>query len=429
VSALSAGPDTPEGGRPLPTRDGTSGTILSNRSFLSLYSAAVGSALGASVSTVSIVFLVYIRTGSTLAVTFVGLAGIVPAIALGLFAGVVADRYNRRRVMILCDGVRAIAIAGLATYLWFVGFDFPLILGVVVVVTACGSLFSPASNAILPRLVVTAELEDANGLLMASTQAAQVAGAALGGALITFAGVVPGLGLNALTYLLSAILISQVAAELGAIHATGPPSAQRSMTGDLREGWAYMRQHPAILEVTFGFLPSNFLISPVFTFLVVYNALALGGHPVDYAYLVAAESAGVAVGALTVGRIRARRFAGPMMGLSAAAQGLVVAGLGLNHSFDVALPLLVLSGATLGMINAVYFSTMQAIVPNEVIGRVLSIDQVGAFVAIPAGVVVGGLLITSLGIGLTFLSFGLALFVNGVALCLLKGVWNLRYSG
>jgi MFS family permease len=88
--------------------------VLTNRSFLCLYSAATGSALGAAVSTVSIVFIVYTRTGSTIAVTFVGLADIAPAVALGLVAGVVADRYNRRWVMIACDGVCAAAIGSLA---------------------------------------------------------------------------------------------------------------------------------------------------------------------------------------------------------------------------------------------------------------------------------------------------------------------------
>jgi predicted MFS family arabinose efflux permease len=208
-------PPAPEPSPPVPLRSGSGTGVLRNRNFQRLYIASVASAAGASIAIVSISWIVYTTTGSALAVTYVGLAGIGPGIALGLVAGALADRYNRRRMMVLSDVSRAVLIAALAGFLFLVGFDLLVILGVVVIINAFTAVFLPASGAILPRLVARAELEPANGLLQGSTQAAQMLGSAAGGAAIAFAGVVPGLAFNAVTYAISATFVLQIAASFG----------------------------------------------------------------------------------------------------------------------------------------------------------------------------------------------------------------------
>ena len=87
----------------------------------------------------------------------------------------------------------------------------------------------------------------------------------------------------------------------------------------------YMRTHRPILEVTLGFLPGNFLLTMVASFLVVYAATVYGSDAAVYGYLVAALAAGAVVGSLVVPRIRARRFAGLLMGASVTAQAGTVA--------------------------------------------------------------------------------------------------------
>ncbi len=409
---------------------GADASLFRNRNFVRLYVASVASAMGASVAIVSISWLVYTTTHSAIDVTYVGLAGVLPAVALGLIAGALADRYNRRRVMVLSDLSRVALMGGLAGFLWFVGFDLLVILGVLVVVNGFTALFFPASSAILPRLVARGDLEPANGLLQASTQAAQMLGSAAGGAAIAFAGVVPGLAFNALTYALSATFVLQIAASFGRVGPTNGAAApaRRSLRRDIGEGIAYMRSHLAILEVTIGFLPGNLFWSMVTSFTVVYVATYFPGSAGAYGYLVAGLGGGFALGALVASRIGLRRHAGLSMGLIVAAQGGIVFGLAASHVYPLSLALAVLLGTGAGAINMVYFATVQAIVPDQVLGRVLSVDQVGSFAGIPAGLILGGLLATAYGIGFDYLVAGAALLVNGLAMLSMKELRGLRYS-
>jgi len=418
------GPLPPRGTATLPSEAELS---LRSHSFRSLLGSAVASALGAAISSVAVNWLVYHYTGSTLDIAYVGLAGVVPGIGLGLFAGVLADRYDRRRLMVTADLVRMTVMGALALALYLVGFSLLLVLGAVTLVYCFSAVFTPASQAILPRIVSTDRLEAANGVLSALTQTGYTLGSAAGGLVIVFVGAVAGLGLNAATYGISGVLLFQIAAHAGRIPSRSAGAA-KSLRKELGEGLEYMRTHRAILEVTLGFLPANFLFTMVTSFFVVYAATVYGGDPVVYGYLVAALAAGAAAGALAVPRLRARRFAGLLMGASVLAQGGAIGLLTVGRSLPLSVAGAAGIGVCIGLINTVYYSTMQAVVPNEVLARVLSIDSVGAFVAIPAGLVVGGLLAASHGILFTYTVAALGIVANGLVLLALPGARSLRYE-
>lgn len=415
-------PAAPPAPRPSsPTR------VLRNPSYRNLFSAAAASQLGAAVFVVTVAWVVYHETGSALDITYVGVASVVPGVAVGLLAGVLADRYNRRTLMIISDSIRAITLTLFTVYLATVGFRLSVVLAVVVVVYGFTATFNPASSAILPRMMPGEDLEDANGLLTATGQGTQVIGSAAGGLILAFAGSVPGFAVNALTYVLSAIFLTQIASSVGAtVRAPSTPASPHSFSSDLREGIGYIRDHLPLLEVVLGAIPVNFLASMTFSFLVVYNAKILTDNTSEFAFLVAGIAGGVALGAVAVGRLRARRFAGPSLAIGIAVAGGLVVGLALSHEFLVSLALVVAIGAVTGFINTVYVATLQIIVPNAVLGRVLSVQQVGGLVATPVGIILGGLVITALGVQFDFLVAGIALVVNGLALIPLKGIWNLR---
>ncbi|MCI4337203.1 MAG: MFS transporter [Thermoplasmata archaeon] len=400
------------------------GGVWSVPAFRAVFGSQVTSALGGAISSVSVSWLVYHVTGSSLDIAYVGLAGVIPGIVLGLLAGVLADRYNRRRLMVACDLSRMAAMAGLAVFLAVVGFSLFLILAVMVVVFSFTAVFTPASQAILPRLVPTAALEGANGLLNASTQLAYLVGSAGGGLLVAFAGAVLGLGANAITFGLSAVLILQIGAQFGQPIAAST-GTRPSFASQLSEGLRYMRDHRPILEVTVGFMPANFLFMMVAGFLVVYATSRFGADPAAYGYLLAALSAGGVVGALAVGRLHPRRVAGSLMGASVLLQGGVVGVLAFATKLPVSLVAATVGGLCLGLINTVYFATMQAIVPNEILARVLSIDSVGSFAAIPGGLLTGGLLAARYGITDVYWIAAVGLALNGLVMLSLPDVRRL----
>lgn len=395
--------------------------------FRNLFSSSMISVFGGSVSAVAVNWIVYTYTHSAIAISYVGLTGVIPGIVLGLFAGVVADRYNRRSLMVLADVSRMVIMAILSVTLFLVGFSLVLILAAMILVNSFTEIFAPASQAILPRLVPKGSLEDANGLLRGTAGAVSSIGSAGGGIVVVLAGAVWGLGINAMTYALSAAFILQISGELGRVRQSGG-SNPRSFRKDFVEGTQYMRAHIPILEITIGFLPVNFLSALVGPFFVVYATAQFHGNAAVYGYIVAIYAAGIAVGALLAAPIRARRFAGLVMGLCILVDGGATVLMAYSHDLGPALSGVLGVGLAIGLINTVYYATMQAVVPGELLARVLSIDSVGSFASIPAGLAVGGILAVRYGIDFAFFVAGAGLLASGIVALILPGFRKVRYD-
>lgn len=403
----------------VPAQPGRLGQSLRFPGFRYLFSSSAASTFGAAVSIVAVSWIVFHFTHSALDVAYLGLVEIGPGIVLGLVAGVVADRYNRRSLMVTADLTRMVGMAILATALYFLGFSLLLIFAIMIVVESFSALFTPASQAILPRLVEKGSLEDANGLLFSSSGVARSAGSAIGGVVVAILGAVWGLGINAATYALSAVFIFQIAGELG--RTSGQPTSERgSFSADFSEGMRYVLGSRTLSEVSFGYLPSNFLSSFVSPFFVVYASVRFGGSALAFGYLAAALAIGTAAGGLIVGRLPTRRRAGWWMGatvlLEAAMYGLLAVSFNLGISGLAAFG----AGICIGFGNTVYYSVLQATVPSHVLGRVLSIGDFGSFVAIPVGLVAGGLLIVRYGVGTTIATAAIGIFATGAILLSLR---------
>ena len=398
-----------------PHRAGGLGHSLRYPGFRNLFSSSAASNFGSAVSIVAVSWIVYHYTGSSLDVAYLGLVEIGPGIVLGLAAGVVADRYNRRSLMVTADLTRMVGMGILAASLYVLGFSLLLIFAVMVVVESFSALFTPASQAILPRLVEKGSLEDANGLLYSSSGVARSVGSATGGIVVAVLGAVWGLGINVVTYALSAIFILQIAASLGQLSKNA--STQRtSFREDFSEGMGYVLGSRTLTEVSFGYMPFNFLSSFVAPFFVVYATVRFGGSAAAFGYLAAAIAIGTAAGGLVVGRVPTRNRAGLWLGASGLTEGALY--VLLAFSFDLGLSVLVAFGAgvCIGFGNTVYYSVLQAQVPSHVLGRVLSIGDFGSFVAIPIGLVAGGLLIARYGIGTTILVAALGILITSAVL-------------
>lgn len=383
--------------------------------FRNLFGSAVTSTLGQAISIVSVNWIVFHYTQNAIDVAYVGLAEVCPGIVLGLLAGVLADRYNRRSLMITSDLARMAGMGMLTVILHLLGFSLVVILAVMIAVTSFSAIFTPAGQAILPRLVSKESLEDANGLLFSTSGLGWSVGSAAGGVVVVLFGAVWGLEINSLTYALSAIFLLQILPELGR-SVRGATTPRRSLGREFSEGWGYVRTRRSLVEVMFGYLPSNFLSSFVPPFFVVYAAVRFGGSPLAYAALAAALAAGIAGGGLLVGRFETRRVAGLVMGVCLIIEGIAYAGLAVSENLDLSVAATIAAGLTIGFSNTVYYSTIQAVVPSELLARVLSIGDFGSFAAIPAGLVVGGLVVSTYGIGFAVSVAAIGILASGVVL-------------
>lgn len=402
-------------------------SLFRQKAFSGLWAGSVASSIGSSAGLLAINWLVYTVTGSAVDLALVGVAGVVPRIVFGIFSGTLADRYSKLRLMIVADAFRAATMVTFAAALAFAGFQLYVVMAAVFVLGIGQSMFRPAINSFLPQAVPKSQLGSANGLFTAAQEAASIAGSPLGGILIAAVGVAATLALNGASYMVSALMIVFVSLSLqskGAPVTSG--KEQASFTQQLKGGFSYIKGERGLLKLTLASFGANFFLSTCFTFIVVYVTAVLHQSAFVYGIIGAAGGAGFGFGSLLVGRLRPERRFGVWFAVPWGVTGLSILGLVLFPNTLAAMTFFFVGTAFGGFGNTTFFTGVQTFVPREVLGRYLSIDEVGSLAASPAGQVAGGLIIAAYGIGSDFLLAALGTAAFSFGLLLFSDVRSLR---
>ncbi len=347
--------------------------VLAEPNFRRFYVGYVTSLLGSWMSTVAVAWAVLESGGGAVALGYVMAASVVPQVILLAFAGAVADRLGRRRVMLAADTLRCGAQASLAVAL-FAGRPALWLFVLLAWLRGTGeAFFAPAFDALTVEIAPRDQLGNANALYGLATSATRIAGPALGGVLVAVAG--------------SAVVVAADAASFGAsvlalgllrLPAAINPPVRRSLFRDMAEGWADFKSRTWLWAVTVQFAFFNLITwAPWMVLGPVLGRAYLGGAAV-WGVIMAVQGMGaIAAGLLALGR-RPQR---PM----------VVATIG---SFCYALPDIPMAlhapagwvaGAAFscGMGSAVFGiffdTTMQQQVPPDMLARVTSLTMFPAY--------------------------------------------------
>jgi MFS family permease len=343
---------------------------LRHRDFALLWLGQGISLVGDGVYLVAIAWLVYDLSNAPSALALVGVAWTLPLVAALLVTGVISDRVERRRLLIIADLLRAAAIGALgllavteAVELWHVV--------VLVVFYGMGeALFAPAFTAIVPGVVPRDELLQANALReVLEPVGLRFAGPALGGLLIAVAGVGTALLVDAATFALSAVAVTFMRRR------PREPEPRRSLRRELGEGFTYVRANAWLwATLTAAALAMLASYGPFAVLLPYIIRNDLGGDAAVFGVVLAAGGLGSIVSALTLGRTGAPRrhvrFMYVAFGVGLALNaGLAASGAAWQMC---AIAFLSYLTATAGMI--VWNTLMQTLVPGEMLGRVSSLD-------------------------------------------------------
>jgi len=395
--------------------------VLRQPVFSRLWAASVASSIGSAAGTVALTLLVFSATGSAFDLALLGIATLVPRAGFGIVAGALADRHDRVRLMILADLTRAVSVGVLALLLIVQGFQLSVTLVVVVVLAVGQTTFFPAVNAFLPTAMPEDDLGTANGLMASAQQVTSIVGTPLGGLIVVSLGFTLAFVFNAATYAVSALFIVAVSTLISLrapAHLTTPRKPSRFF-GQVREGFRYLRGQPGLLKLTVGPMIANFCIYMLISFLVIYVYEVLHQGALVYGFLSATLGIGFAVGALLVGRLRTERNFGRWFCCGWGAGALCLTGVVFTTNSFVAGLCLFGFGIGGGLGNTTFFTAVQRLVPNHLLGRYLSLDQAGSLAASPAGQIVGAVFISTVGLladfataalGVAAVSFGLLLF-------------------
>jgi MFS family permease len=405
--------------------------ILRNRNFARLFFAGAASIGGFSIGQVAINYLVYTSTHSSVDLAVTGVAFTVALVSLSLVGGTLADRQDRRILMIACDGVRAISLALVAVALILLGFNFWLVLAASFILGAFSAVFQPAERAMIPSILEKEQLADANGLIQLTSSLAQALSNALGGALVVAVGAILAIGLNSVTFLVSGLLIATLATRRpspGGEEVGNPEQPRPGFMEDTREGVRYLVANRPLLLLTVSAGVFNLFFGMVTPFFVIYTTELLHGGATTYGIFLGLFSLGAAPGSLLVARIGAVRRAGLAWTIAGVVGGILLLLLTLVPDVSVALSAIFLFGVAMGFAVTTWLSIVQIIVPNEMQGRYFGIDQLGSFAVIPVGQIVGGLAIAALGLSWSYGIAGGGILLSSLAFWGFSDLRKLGYS-
>jgi MFS family permease len=391
---------------------------LTYRDFRVLWFGAFTSTIGTWMQKVAQNWLVLTITGPASAF-FLGLdsfLGELPILLFTLIGGVVADRHDRRRLLLASQYVQMTAAFALAALVYFDVVRIWHILALSVMTGLAQAFGGPAYQSLLPSLVEKEHVPNAIAFNSIQFQLSRVIGSLLAGATFAAFGAVVCFGLNGVSFL--AVIVAILSLHIRHVPA---PSTTR-MHQELKSGFAFVHANRGLIGLAVLGFATTFLGNPLLTFLPVFTKNVVGGDVKEYTYLMAGAGVGAAAGALVVAWLGRFRHMGRTLLLIQFAYGVLIVLFALTRTFWANAALLFAAGACMVMVSAMLSSLVQLNTPNEMRGRVMSIYMVAFRGGMPLGSLVGGWVAT-------LTSAPSVLVVNGVLLTVVAAWFLLKSHG
>jgi MFS family permease len=392
---------------------------LRNGVFRALWIAVLASNIGVWMQTVGAQWLLVNQPNATLLVALVQTADTLPDLLFSPVGGVLADIFDRRRLLIVVQG--CLTVAGLAlTGLTLTGQMPPALLLLLTFILGAGSAFTvPAYQALIPDLVPRSQLTSASALSSISINLARATGPAIAGLLIAWTGVWAVFALDTATLLFFGLV---VALWRPSEEALAPPAFPESFGSALRAGGRYVRYAPVVrrmlLRAALFLVPATVL----WALLPLVAADRLGQGAAGYGLLLGALGAGAIAGAIVLPRVRAKLSENALLAAASVVYAVALVALVLLRNSAVIMVVLLAAGIAWVVVLSTMNTILQQFLPAWVRARGLSIYQVVVYGSQAFGAVLWGLVAGPLGLVPTFII---------AAACLLAGaatirIWPLR---
>jgi MFS family permease len=362
--------------------------------FSRFYAGQALSYLGDGLRTLAIPLLVFRLTGSATAIGWTWGLELLPYAFVSLIGGSLADRVDRRRLMLLCDGLRFTVMA-LFSVLFATGhLTVGMVYAGVVLLAVGGSIFLGAQTPTIPYLLGKDGAKSGVATLQATEQTVNLVAPPLGGALMGIAGPLPALIVNAITYLCSQVAITSV--RTFGPDAPGRIPTPREIASDVATGWRFLMGDATMRTTSLFSMCGNLIGSVGFVALIPYfkRAFAAGDASVGLAF--GAFSAGAALGSYVAGRTHWR--IGRALILANLVDGIGWLPLPWAQSMPVAVGGIVVASVCAGYYLTTIVSWRMRIVPDELVGRVFGVVRLVALVGIFPGALAGGWLADHVGV-------------------------------
>ena len=327
--------------------------------------------------------------------------GQLPILLFTVLGGVIADRHDRRRLLIGSQYVQMTTAFVLAALVWTGTVRIEHILLLSCFTGFAQAFGGPAYQSLMPTLVPKGHLPNAIALNSIQFNLSRIFGSLLAGATLAAFGAAICFALNGVSFLL---VIAAILA-LSVRHI--PPAERKPILQEMRSGFSYVKREPALIGLTVVAFLTTYLGLPVLTFLPVFAQDVFGGEIGLYSTMMAFSGAGSVVGALIVAWLGRFRHMGLTLLIVQLIYGVLVAGFAMSRTLWLSELLLFCAALAAMIVTAMTTSLVQLIVPDQLRGRVVSIYMVAFRGGMPLGSLASGY-------SATFVGVPLVLAVNGI---------------
>jgi MFS family permease len=357
---------------------------LTYRDFRVLWAGAFTSTVGTWMQKVAQSWLVFELTKSSFYLGLDDFLGQLPILLFTLIGGVIADRHDRRQLLIGSQYVQMTAAFLLAALVYWNNVTVWHILALSFTTGLAQAFGGPAYQSLLPSLVHKKDLPNAIALNSIQFNLARVFGPLLAGTTMAALGAAMCFTLNGLSFLVVIVALMSLSVK----HI--PPTVRKPMVQEMKGGFAYARSEPAIVALTALAFITTFLGLPLLTFLPVFAREIFSGDIGRYSQMMAYSGIGAVAGALVVAWLGRFKHMGLTLLVVQVVFGALIAGFALSRVFWLSNLLLFFSGAALICVFSMTASLVQLIVPDHLRGRVVSIYMVAFRGGAPLGSLASG---------------------------------------
>ncbi|MGB1241678.1 MAG: MFS transporter [Chitinophagales bacterium] len=399
-----------------------------NRNVFNLFSGQTISQSGDSIFEIALLWMLLELTGSNAATGLIAMSGYLPSLLFGLFSGALVDRFDKRRIMLLADVARAILVLCIPI-LYYVGGLNGLVLGVFTfAIASFNTLFNPARDALVGKIVPPEKQLQANSLIHTSWQYALFVGPAIAGFLLVFVNEVQLFIVDAFTFLLSFYFIYQLTTGGGrktvdrkiehgdtetqsSLRETEQRKSRRKEIGvvikeslrDMREGLEYVKGDKRLLALVFMTVSNNlFLMGPAVIGAPIFVREVLQEGVESYAFVQIAYGIGMVLGTVALNYYSKYFRQSQILLWGIALDGITFLPLLWVTSFEGMFLTLVIHCMAIPMIIVTRPTIILQLVPSEMQGRVFSMIGVSVQGITAVSIAVTGIVATFIPINIVY---------------------------
>lgn len=363
---------------------------LRNRNFRLFWSCNFLSNIGTWMQNVAQGWLVLVLTNSAFWLGVVSFAGSVPFLVFTLFGGVVADRVDKRRLLLVTQTAMMVLAFVLAALAWFKGSDGkPLIRVWEVTVLAflngvAMAMNAPSYQAMVPRLVQREDLTNAIALNSAQFNMSRIVGPTLGGYAMAAFGVAGNFFLNGVSFLAVLWALTRLRFPVE------PPVQQESLWSSLRSGFTYLNNERQMRVLVWMTAAVSLLGLPFLSFIPYFAKVQLNAGESGLGWLLASSGLGAVLGAMTVAVVGVIRNRGAVLTATGILFFMAIIGFSYSHSFALSVCLAFAEGCSGILMISCFNVSMQHLSSDEMRGRVMSIYTTSFLGLPPLGALLAG---------------------------------------